>query len=67
MLEALALIMPLLRRADMAVYNHLSRAGVPPYFAIAWQLTWHVHGLASLAHASRQGRTFIPPPPFSST
>ena len=58
-LETLTLMMPLLERADPVLHRHLSEAGVPPFFAVSWMLTWHTHELGRLEDAARLFDLFL--------
>jgi len=54
-IDALDLIMPLLRRTDEEMHAHVAKAGVPPFYAVSWLLTWHVHGLAEAGARAKNG------------
>ena len=54
--DALGLLPHLMRLADEEVADHVESAGVHPFFAVSWLLTWHAHGLAG-GGAIRGGRS----------
>jgi hypothetical protein len=43
--QSLSLISPLIRVADKELYSHLHMAGIEPFFATAWVVTWFAHDL----------------------
>ena len=54
----------ILQLADPELHAHLTRAELPPYFAMSWMLTWHTHEARDLDVASRLFDLFLGQPPL---
>lgn len=51
-IELLGLMGPILEAADPALAGHLRGAGLPPFYALSWMLTWFAHDLADFGEVS---------------
>jgi hypothetical protein len=57
-IELLGLMGPIVAAADEELANHLSKQGLPPFFALSWFITWFSHDLADFGEvcAGKRGR-----------
>lgn len=47
-LEALGLMYPILGSCDPQLVEHLQSAGLAPFFALSWLITWFAHDVKNL-------------------
>ncbi len=40
-------------QADARLADHIAAAGIMPYFALSWYITWFAHDIAALPKVSR--------------
>lgn len=52
-MEQLPLVMDILQYADEQLAAHITAAGVLPYFALSWYITWFAHNVSGLEPAAR--------------
>jgi hypothetical protein len=50
---------PLLEFADPVVANAVRQAGLPPFFALSWFVTWFSHSVDTLQVSERLGQLKI--------
>ena len=51
--KSMQLIMVILRIADKDVYSHLKNAGIEPFFATSWLITWFSHDVKDCNESAR--------------
>jgi hypothetical protein len=51
--KTMHLIMVLLKASDSKLYNHLNAAGVEPFFATSWLITWFAHDIKKINEIAR--------------
>lgn len=52
-MEQLPLVIHILHHADAQLAAHITAAGILPYFALSWYITWFAHNVTGLEAASR--------------
>mmetsp|Transcript_17727 Transcript_17727/g.53333 ORF Transcript_17727/g.53333 Transcript_17727/m.53333 type:complete len:396 (+) Transcript_17727:445-1632(+) len=52
-MEQLPLVIHILRQADPELADHITTAGILPYFALSWYITWFAHDVSALPQVAR--------------
>jgi hypothetical protein len=51
--KIMGLIMVLIKATDAKLYAHLEQAGVQPFFATSWLITWFSHDVKKISDVAR--------------
>ncbi|KAF5840534.1 hypothetical protein DUNSADRAFT_16475 [Dunaliella salina] len=58
-LEVLGILYPIMDVADPQIAQQLREAGLPPFFALSWFITWFSHNVTELKDAARLFDLFL--------